>query len=449
MDLDKLKNEFIDWFPNVDPTLSTRLKTEFSRWNKNTLYNPTQIEKLIQDLGDSLDRMVQLKREFAELNNTAITRALEYRLFKQNKEIIKSLEIENKKKQSLLLKIHESEKISEQFDSSDHPLSKGFSSEHQANIALSEKEINSWEVRKEKIETKWKHIEEHQKSLEQRHSLPGGSMNFKERSEITIKYILNDFRIAISKALALEMGLRILYGFQGTSILTLDTQDSDAVDLIDSLSFWYQDQLENFEIEVQDYVETEITLSYVRTTGASRDNLIAIFRDKSKSLGFDLDKGLAGLNWKNAIVKGIGASFAILDTNFYQNMPGEVKPVQNTVGIGGVAVDIFGRRNHAFLKARIQPSTNSFDGMRKIPQLLVDGIGTTNPHSGPRFVRGQNIENLKPKGIWKVDLDDKVFDASDTIMPLTAVMRNTDNNVSNPYTRVTDVRLHLLLSTKA
>ena len=162
-------------------------------------------------LSRSLDKILSLRSAANELEDKAVRQALEYQLFTDNSEVIKSLEEAQWIAGQRKAEIENQAKTSNAFSSSTDELADGFATAAIASQKSSELGYEGEKVRNGLVSEKWKNIIAHQVALQSRHTQPGHALNYKERGERVRALLRQELVTSYQRAQAVYSGLKQVF----------------------------------------------------------------------------------------------------------------------------------------------------------------------------------------------------------------------------------------------
>jgi hypothetical protein len=213
-------------------------------------YDVYRYENLLSDVTTLLDKCLAYRREFNDLAASAVRQAMEYSLFKAQKDFLEQLEIAPWTKDIRQLDAAGQTSTAAAFGTATHPLSVGFQESAKANSAVSAKAVDAECSRQGLVRSRWKAFIAYQEGLEGRHETPGHPLNYAQRAVRVRKYLLADFEEAILKGLSAARGLEIVHGISHP----LDFAGVDSA--LDNFTFWVRALITELERKTDKDIET-------------------------------------------------------------------------------------------------------------------------------------------------------------------------------------------------
>ena len=185
----------------VYSTTGRRLEEAVSKAKASPKYNVFKIQENVDALASQCDLAVALSREAKGLQAEAIKRLIEYESFlisRANEELIEL-------------------------------------NEYDLAYAQNPKEVKAYNEQHSRIVTKWGHLRQHQEALEDRHSEPGGALNYSQRFELLRDhYLLPTIDELVQRAIAVREGLTRVLGLKLKPL----PLEPDSVDHLERLVSW-------------------------------------------------------------------------------------------------------------------------------------------------------------------------------------------------------------------
>jgi len=249
-----------EWLQPFDIDLNSDLVV-FNRTDdllKHTLppFDPYQVESLISSASTLLDRCLAYRREFYDLEEQAVRRALEYKLFLDQREPLEAIE--------LAAYVEEQRRLEQQGQHNGaikfgydrlSDLSKGFAAVTEGSATSSAKAIEGEQDRKKNVRKKWAALDEYQTALQARHSTPGHPLNYRERLDRTRAFLEQDIGIAYQKIRCIQPAVNKIFG------LSSSLKPPFEVGYLDYLVIFLRDVIEQVEVATVEEVDFEHVVS--------------------------------------------------------------------------------------------------------------------------------------------------------------------------------------------
>ncbi|MEM8917926.1 MAG: hypothetical protein AAGE37_03620 [Pseudomonadota bacterium] len=386
-------------------------------------YNPFLVEKNLSSLATSLDKVHSLRSASNDLEDKAITQALEYRTFSQNTEIVKKLEAADWLNQQFEAEQPLHEKAAISFESNNHPLAKGFAATSQAGAEKSQLASDGEKERQLLVSNKWANVEAHQKALQERHYQPGHALNYGERSQRIQALIADETETMYFRARAVSAGLGVVFGFDESIVKLPDpkpAQDGEYKSYLEHLMLWARQAARALSIRKQQETLFEHTISIVQPMSNSK----RLLEESEFAAAMDGD-GKVVFNLKEYFPDEVGGL----------RLLGVALSMVHEYSQGN---DWAKHRYDICSRAIVFPpeQINPYDTAtrRPIAPIVINNITNPEPAQPPSFVRSPAFENINPgNGEWKIKIADYQNHAA------VPDRRRTSKNTH-------DFRLHLLLA---
>jgi len=404
-----------DWLPvlpagaiTLDEVIAAAALTAGKAVNQ---YDPYRVEQLLGDVSRLLDRIFSYRKEGYDLDISATTWALDYQLFRDQLNDQIALEQVAYVGEQQEIERDAQQKAAAAFAQANDPLAPGFKEAAIGKSGSSDAVVTGETDRRARIQAKWDRLSLHQDDLQARHTMPGGSLNFGDRLTRLEKLLSEDVIECYQKAAAANLGLSAVYGINEPLPAPND------VDFLDYLLSWTRNVLRELEIDQQDDVDFD---HIIPLTGPASDGTRLISQPAysgaiqiggAGTLNVDLTNyfdALYGRLW----VRGVALSLGLADQG---------DPYQRLYRVSG---QVF------------PPPTPDLSDPKKFsarPPAILSGIFLDDPSAEVKPYKGPNINNLDPRGVWTIIINQN-FGAAD--------------NVGHPRDPkiLTDIKLHLLLT---
>lgn len=401
---------------DIDPSINQRLADEAAiRSKRGSEFNPYLIEQLLSEASSILDRCLAYRREAQGLATENIKQGLDVALFEDLKASGLSLEIEEGIKRLREVELDGHRQAAKQFDGAKaaDALAAGFEAVSSGNISSSIASLNWFDERKKLIEDKWNVLSAHNKRLRALMSAPDGSLHLKQRFDRVVAFLITDFGNAFAKAMACEVGLKVVYGL---AIPLPKIAPEEDVSILDELVAWTRACVFSLEARKQGDIEFDIAVP-LASKNAYGESLCdsAKFKDSMRTGGgtvvADLTRYFDNVPIKGLRCRAAGLSYVLQhDPEYKDELYGNLQYMRGS----GV---VFAPADH--LNNARQP-------------LVVPSIGFTD--KATPLISGVGINNADPCGAWTVQVNITVWYPSPKV-------GNTQNR-----DWLNDVVLHLRLA---
>jgi len=261
------------WLSPFTKSLDSRIRQNVRKreTNKPPPYNPYAVEDQFRALTPLLDRCLQYRKEYEELEVLGIRHALDYTLFLRQIEQQRALE-----EASWIAAQRRAEKVGQEnagvkFSKGNSSLELGFT-ELARGMANSASEAITGETSRTKLaKQKWDALQEYQTQLEKRHGAHGNGLNFVDRAGRVFDLLFDDFWEATLRARALSYGLRIAFGLKEVLGPPSNTEDRP----LDALLHWTRAQVDKFNFDQDEYTDVEFILPIRPTKGGEWPGLMS------------------------------------------------------------------------------------------------------------------------------------------------------------------------------
>lgn len=355
-------------------------------------YDPYQLEQLAASASDLLDRCLSNRRSMYDLEEQAIRSALEYKLFKDQRQPQRDIElsetIEVQKTWDLQGQKNAAAAFSKSFDN----LDAGFAAVATASAQSTAEAISGEKTRKKNVGMKWDALDEFENALEARHSMPGCSMNYSERYGRLEELLRQDIRVAYNKLRCIEKGMNQVFG------LSLSLPPPQQYGYLDAMVMFLRQALEAVGIATQNEVEF--------------DHIVSLHQNRaSKPDGSAPSQFFNDTQWGTMVgANGNGVLQFKLDTEF----PPAIKTLRvRGVGLAILFTDSSGDILNSVEHLRSVPAvicppqvTDLFSpgSLKNRPPVIV-GAATWFDPSQPKVVAASAVGNIDPRaGTWQVQL---------------------------------------------
>lgn len=381
-------------------------------------YDPYRVEPLLQDIGRLLDRIFSYRKEGYDLDIAATTAALDYKLFMDQLPIQIELEQAIHVGKQREIEREAQAKAASAFEavSQSHELAAAFKESAAGSRDSNAEAVSGESVRRKLVQEKWRLLEDHQRVLQQRHALEGGSMNFKGRLERLLKLLREDVKDAYLKARAAERGLKHVFGIN----LSLPPLGKS---FLEDFLIWTRQAIRTLEIEQLDNIDFEHIVYLAQPRGDGKPS--GVVNDYAQKMASASD-GTLEVNLKSYFdsiplgahlwTRGVGLSFSHNNPSVPQHrlyrLSAQIFPPP--------VKDLF--------------SSNQNSTIPRGPILLTN-VAITDPNQTVKMHRGPEINNIDPRGSWIIKVNSTLGFPNDGT--------HTRNQLDTP-----DIKLHLLLTAR-
>ncbi len=399
------------WPQLFETVFNERSKAYILNVQSDPPYDPFQVEDLLADISKLLDRCLVYRREYEQLDTSAVKAVMDDQLFLNQLGSLKSLELAESIERQRIAERTQHALAAGRFDKNG-----GWRYMALAAVASSDEALKGEGERKSAVADKWKHLEEYMQTMRQRFEAPGNSFNFSDRLSRLLKFYESDLIEAYQRARAAEKGLRLVFGINSP---LPDLRVSDRI--LDDLVAWNRKSIDLLDVQLEQDSDFEITV-YVRQPNGTGKRLIteAAYETAIKGNGellLDLKDYLPPAAAAKALrVKGVGMSMSYA---------GNLKEDLHTIKLYRASAVVFPPNS-------IDPFSPGELGRKPRPACILTNISLTDPNSSIRYLTGVNVNNIDPRGEWRIRVSKTLGypDASERI-------RNES---------VLDIKLHLWLA---
>ena len=396
----------------LDERIKTQLATTISR---APAYDCYDVDSWLSDVSGLLDRCLVYRREYNDLQATAIKTALDYDLFLKNLPTSISLEKLEYIADQRKAEVDGQQLTHDAFQGAGDPLAAGFAAAATGNQTSAQKAYDGEINRTSLVEQKWQAIERYQTNLELQHSDAGNPLNFAGRAMSVAAFLLEDLGEAYDKSRSIEKGIAQVYGID---IGRQDTKlpNVNVTGVLDELVHWLRRVIRLVQLVQWKEIEFE--------------HVVYGAQPIPKKLGppYVLVRNLITLLASNA--DGI-LTFDLGRADYFGNT-GSIENLR-VKAVGVSLTDITWAPRYAcivFPPAQIDPFTPT-DTVPRTP-IIIENVEATPKGMRVPLSSSPSIRNVNPKGIWQVQVS-RNFSLEARADVLTRPIG------------IQDVRLHLLL----
>ena len=409
------------WLKFFDDSLEDKIRVALQPVAANIpRYDCFDVEDLLKDVSQSLDRCLVYQREYNELEATAIKIAIDYDLFKTSLVTNKSLEQADWIEKQRTVENAAQQKAADAFAKSPKDaLAPGFGAISKGSADSTNLAIGGEKTRKGFISDKWQQLSDYQETLESRHTTPGHPLNFAERAGKAAAFLIDDLAEAFEKCRCIEKGAAIVYG-----VVENPFPDITQPGILDNVVLWVRKIMRSIELTQFEEIEFEHIVpgrqpAFDHGGGQShkiiseQDWGTAIINPQAPGkLSFDVRLSFTDVgSFTNLRMKGIGLSMSY---NSPANALGRLWRMSGVIFPPELTNEPFNRANFA----------------QRSP-IIIENVALTEPQQRVRLYYPAAVTNLDPRGIWVVQV-------STTVWLPDSVARPRDGNIF-------DLKLHFHL----
>jgi hypothetical protein len=420
---DLIKLQAYPWLPilygngsTLDDVIFSAVTTASTATNH---YDPYRVEQLLADVSRLLDRTFSYRKQGYDLDIAATTWALDYQLFED--QLARQVALEQQTyvgTQRQIERDAQGKALAAFGAATNDALAPGFmevaSGNHDSCAVAADGETG----RQGLVQAKWDRLQQYQTDLQGRHTFPGGSLNYAERLGRLQKLLVEDVVEAYQKAFAAQLGLKAVFGIDLAGTPT--PFPAPDIGFLDGLLSWTRQAIRQLEIDQQDDVEFEHIVFLVQPRG---DNKISGVTSPTQYAN-DMSPG------------GTGVLNVDL-THYFDSAP------LGRIWLRGVGMSTshqypFVPEQSLFrLSAQVFPPsvTNLFDSSGSpVPRspMILTNIAITDPAIPVQMLRGANLNNVDPRGLWTIIVNDTIGFPN-------------NGNLTRNAGHITDIKLHLQL----
>jgi hypothetical protein len=370
------------WLENAIVVADDEIQKKLEELSSKTPpYDLFQVEALLSEISEGLDRCLAFRKECQEYEVSATMYALEYELFADQVDALQELENTDSLQAQRLAEAAAHKNAVTAFEGDNQELTAGLK-EVSRGLSEAAKIAGNWEAKKATfVAKKWDALRSYHKALRERHSAPGCALNFEERIARALPLLLDELTCAYWKARSAEAGLQQIFGI-GTAPLA-------ACRTLDGLVTWVRDAIEKLSIHKEkesSFLHVVMMMKAYKKGSASvmpwPDYLNVIGEDQTGRFEFDLANHLPK-HFGRARVKSIGLSYS-RDANVDLTNPNNSRHA-----LSGVVIP--------------PPQKNSIIGADQARNaIVISRFGIFKPDAPPEMVAAPSINNIDPKGKWAI-----------------------------------------------
>jgi hypothetical protein len=352
-------------------------------------FEPLLLSTHIEKLEDLCEKCLALRREIRELEVLAVKSIMDYELFLKTSIIDEETEIIKLLHDSKTTEMLSLEAAATAFGNQP-PLNNGFSITSTGRSGALDKELKGIVRLEQLIKERWADVRSYQQAYYARYTESGNAHNYGERAVNLHKILEKELAEALDRAIALDLGLKTIYGWSDGELPT-------EVDLasLDIFIIWVLEARRQIAWRAEKEICFDLVIPLVQPwsrggngliSKASFDAAIATPTSDWISLKFDLDARIFGN--QNIRLKGIGLSFG---NKFGLVIESGIDRVQTADGFAKVYAVI------------VSPEQVSADGTKyRRPNIALGNIGLHDSAQPLAFVEGIAVTNTNPIGSWEI-----------------------------------------------
>ena len=408
--------------PEAEPSIDHALqRVANEKLHREPRFDPYEIEALLRDVSKSLDKCLTYRREAQDIDAQAITHALDYQLFEEQRNVLTDLEVEAPMLERYRAEHAAHQSAAKEFSNAKqtNDLAAGFF-ELSENSATAVQALQGWQVsRRTLIEEKWRLLAQNRADVLALHEMEGSSLHYKGRYKRILKYLVEDFGLAYEKAISASLGLKAVHGIDSPALPTPATLPPGS-SILDEMVYWAREILT--QLDLRKFAETEFEVIISLNQVNAFNNL----PPTSTPLGEALKKD---------------GEIAVDLTTYFEDFPVE--------RLRCMAVGLSLNPKHGWTPASWGPlirSTavvfppaieNLFSAaggeIRRAP-ILFSNVHMSQPTMQPTLQTSRSIQNVDPRGEWRIHVGKSIWfpDSSVTI-------------VRGRLEHISDIKLHLQL----
>jgi hypothetical protein len=387
---------------------------------QDLIYDPFQFEQLISDLSGIVDRILAYRREAYDFDASALKSTLEFQLFDKqvgltpdetHVGLLENIELAGDLATRYQLEKDAHLNAANAFGGAADALGPGFAAIESGMMASAETAETAEKERKRNVHQKWLHSRLNQLDLLTLSQTSGGALNYRDRFTRVLLLLGSDVWDAWHKARSALWGMTQILHF---SDIELPSSGEDK--FLEKFILWLRDVIRRIEIEQQNEVDFEHIISLTQTRVG---RIPLIFREPYNRVMREGGTGILTLDLStyfsdkltNLRIRQIGLSYS---------GPNATTPDQRSVS----------------LSAQVFPPTTPNWNPSSVyrPPAVLSTVAVLDPTQSPRMYRGANINNISPRGEWRIIINPNANNPkTDLVHP------------SRKPWEFTDIKLHLSL----
>jgi len=348
------------------------------------------------------------------LEEQAVKRGLDYQLFKDQLEPLRSIEKALYLQTQRQIEKDGQKSAAENFSSQTGPLNDGFARIAQTSADSLDQALKGEVDRNANVDKKWEATVQYQQALEDRHNTRGHALNYAERYERIVGLLAQDVGIAYQKLRCLVGGCNQVFG------LNVELRDPFEYGYLDYTVAATRDLLNKVEIATVEQIQF--------------DHIVALHQPKSiDAKGGRKDPPYTDGKWIEAM-----NSDGLLTISLKNEFPTAIKRVRlRAIGLSyGLSLDVSEKAKLGTISAVVTPpevpNVFSSGSTKRRSPIILEGVGLTDS-SSPKWLQSSAVTNIDPRGDWKIKLSPNV------------VFQDMDAHRRDSGT-VRDIKLHLRLT---
>jgi hypothetical protein len=360
-------------------------------------FDAYQFEGILSAIGGLLDRCLVYRREMLDLEEKATRRALEYRLFSEQMEPQKSIELAASIEAQRNIERSGQARAAREFGKAgkNEFVANGLretasSSSESFNVAFAaEKE------RKAAVTAKWVALEKYQQALEARHSTSGNALNYEQRFNRIRAFFVEDLKLAYQKIRCLEKGADKFFDIKSPLKPPFAGVTSDGIGYLDYLVLYVRDLINQVEIEKEHEIEFEHTVYLHQGRWLADGTVFIRIPDQATWISylepngtglipFDLSQNEFPSSLSRLRISALGLSWASPD------------PDKTSEKLKGFSAVVFPPQ-----------ALNLFSGsMQNRKPIILENFGLTDRST--KLTAYDSINNVSPSGAWRIQMSSNV-----------------------------------------
>jgi hypothetical protein len=267
-------------------------------------YEPLLLENLLKEASAALDRCLLKRREAYDLEIAAVKAAADYELFLELAEIDALLETNALATEKLKKEINGYRDSASMFK-----IDNGFAKHDETLSESAQEELTAAAERLDLLKKRWLIRKKYESEYNLRHTMPGNAHNFKERMNRAVTLLSDDLQEAYEKILAVQIGLKAIYG---NSISVPDLQGEN---VLDELVLWTREVIRFLDIESQEEVSYDLVIPLTQPWRPSEESIIdedvfhSCVKKKDPMAIFSFDLSDVFFNQERVRLRGFGLAF--------------------------------------------------------------------------------------------------------------------------------------------
>lgn len=347
-------------------------------------FDAYQVERLLSSASTILDRCLMYRRELYTLEEQAIRRALEYRLFNDQYQAQLSIELAQRIEQQKKAEKDGQEAAANEFSKdASSALAKGFDQIATSSASSSAIAITSEQERKQNVRNKWQALVTFQSALEDRHNAPGNPLNYSERYNRIRGLLEPDIAVAVKKLQCVSLIVKQLWG------IDMPLPQPTELGYLDTLVSYTRVLINEIEIGTSEEIDFDHVVSLRQPRAAPASQLIT------------------DPQWNTALDPNTGNG--VLSFSLAQEFPSAIAKLRvRNIGISMMIeayADIGARLRTTSVVVFPPPVPDVFNpaAQRVRPPVIVEEVGLYGQNS-PKMYPAIGILNIDPRDQWQIQV---------------------------------------------